>query len=405
MTAIDALQSSTLLSAPAAGPAIVDHVLVDRVRGRLASAGLPLAPKHVSAALRAEGRVIGDELVLAVYEVLQSDAAGAGPLTPFLRDPDVTDILVNGPDDVWVDRGAGLQRVRLQLGGEASVRRLAQRLAGAAGRRLDDASPYTDGRLPIGVRMHAVLPPIAPGGTCICLRVARHRSFTLDELVQAGTVPREGADVLKMLVASRCAFLVIGGTGTGKTTVLSTLLALASPAERLVLVEDSGELRPDHPHVVRLESRPPNLEGAGVVTMRDLVRQALRMRPDRLVVGEVRGAEVVELLAALNTGHEGGCGTLHANAPTDVPARVEALAVAAGLNRAAAHSQLAAGLDAVLHLVRDRDGRRVVRDIGVLEQEGSGLVRVVPALAFHATGIRELAGSAKLESVLARRLP
>jgi pilus assembly protein CpaF len=405
MTAIDAMLPSTLLAVPAADPAIVDHALVDQVRSRLAGAGLPLAPHHVSAALRAEGRVVGDELVLAVCEVLESDAVGAGPLTPFLRDPDVTDILVNGPDDVWVDRGAGLQRVRLRLGDEASVRRLAQRLAGAAGRRLDDASPYTDGRLPIGVRIHAVLPPIAPGGTCICLRVARRRSFTLDELVQAGTIPGEGAAVLRMLVAARCAFLVIGGTGTGKTTVLSTLLALASPDERLVLVEDASELRPAHPHVVRLESRPPNVEGAGAVTMRDLVRQALRMRPDRLVVGEVRGAEVVELLAALNTGHEGGCGTLHANAATDVPARVEALAVGAGMNRAAAHSQLAAGLHAVLRLVRDGEGRRVVRDIAVLEQEDSGLVRVVPALAFHSTGIRELEGSAKLESVLARRLP
>jgi pilus assembly protein CpaF len=177
--------------------------------------------------------------------------------------------------------------------------------------------------------------------------------------------------------------LVSGGTGTGKTTVLSALLSEVSAGERIVLVEDSAELRPEHSHVVRLEARPGNHEGAGAVSLRDLVRQALRMRPDRLVVGEVRGGEVVELLAALNTGHDGGSGTIHANSPADVPARVEALAVAAGLDRPAVHSQLAAGLQAVVHLVRDRDGQRRVASIGVLEREPTGLVVVVPAIEFR----------------------
>ena len=254
-------------------------------------------------------------------------------LEPLLADPAVTDVLVNGPGEVWVDRGDGLERVAVRFADEGAVRRLAVRLATSAGRRLDDAQPWVDARLAGGVRLHAVLPPIAAGGTCVSLRVPRPRVFDLAELVAAGAVPQDGAVLLGRLVAARVAFLVSGGTGTGKTTLLSALLSLADDGDRLLLVEDACELAPRHPHVVRLESRPANVEGAGAVTLRDLVRQALRMRPDRLVVGEVRGAEVVDLLAALNTGHEGGSGTLHANSAHDVPARLEALAAVAGMSR------------------------------------------------------------------------
>ena len=238
-----------------------------------------------------------------------------------LDDPDTCDVLVNGPHEVWVDRGRGLERTDAVFADEAAVRRFAQRAATIAGRRLDDASPMVDVRMPDGIRLHAVLPPISPVGTVVSIRVGRRRSFTLAELASVGTVTRAMGDALTALVHSRRAFLVTGGTGSGKTTLLATLLGLVHAHERIVLVEDSGELRPDCAHVVRLEARPPNVEGAGEVTLRDLVRQALRMRPDRLVVGEVRGAEVVDLLAALNTGHDGGCGTVHANASTDVPAR------------------------------------------------------------------------------------
>lgn len=197
-------------------------------------------------------------------------------------------------------------------------------------------------------------------------------------------MPPGGERVLRALIEARLSFLISGGTGTGKTTLLSTLLGLVGARERIVLAEDSAELRPDHPHVVRLEGRPANQEGAGLVELRDLVRQALRMRPDRLVVGEVRGHEVTELLAALNTGHEGGCGTVHANTATDVPARLEALGTAAGLDRAALHSQLAAALSAVIHLVRDRDGRRRIAEVHVLERDAAGLVVPVPALRWGA---------------------
>ena len=359
----------------AAGPD-VDPSLLERVRRRVAVGAGPPSPAAVAAALREEGGpLLGDADPRRVLRALQSEIAGAGPLEPLLRDPAVTDVLVNGPREVWVDRGSGLERAAVRFADDAAVRRLAQRLAAPSGRRLDDAQPWVDARLPGGVRLHAVLAPVAPGGTCLSLRVARSRVFALDELVAAGSVPPDGAELLRRLVRSRAAFLVTGGTGTGKTTLLSALLSLVPVGDRLLLVEDAGELAPAHPHVVRLEARPANLEGAGAVTLRDLVRQALRMRPDRVVVGEVRGAEVVDLLAALNTGHEGGCGTLHANSAADVPARLEALASAAGLDRAALHSQLAAGLRLAVHLCRDAaTGRRRVAEVDVLVRDVGGLV-------------------------------
>ena len=229
--------------------------------------------------------------------------------------------------------------------------------------------------------MHAVLPPISGQGTCLSLRIPRRRVFTLPELVDVGMLPEQGADILARLVAQRAAFLVSGGTGSGKTTLLNSLLSVVDPGERVVVVEDSAELQPDHPHVVRLQARPPNTEGSGEVTVRDLVRQALRMRPDRVVVGEVRGAEVVDLLAALNTGHEGGCGTVHANSAADVPARLESLALPAGLSRQGLHAQVAAGLRAVVHVVRSP--RRRVAGVALLHRDAAGWVSTVPAVVFR----------------------
>lgn len=358
---------------------------VDAVRERLAREPGELTPHRVSEALRSAGRPVGDATVLAVYEALRRDVVGAGPLEPLLRLTGVTDVLVNGADQVFLDRGGGLEPAPVTFPDEAAVRRLAQRLAAAAGRRLDDASPYADLRLGDGTRFHAVLAPLARPGTVISLRVPSDRVFTLADLEASGTVPAPLGEVLRAIVAARCAFLLSGGTGTGKTTLLASLLSLVPPHERIVLVEDASELRPSHPHVVGLEGRPANIEGAGAVEVRTLVRQALRMRPDRLVVGEVRGAEVVDLLAALNTGHEGGCGTLHANSAADVPARIEALALAAGLAREAAHSQLASGVDLVLHLTR-RGGVRRLAEVGVPQRDDAGLVRIVAALRTDGDG-------------------
>ncbi|NEC84988.1 TadA family conjugal transfer-associated ATPase [Streptomyces sp. SID12501] len=353
--------------------------LLDSVRQWLAESGAEATPARVAQALREQGRVLGDAEVLGAAERLRSELVGTGPLEALLADPRVTDVLVAAPDRVWVDRGGGLELTAVSFPDAGAVRRLAQRLAAVAGRRLDDARPWVDARLPDGTRLHAVLPPVAVGCTCLSLRVVRPRAFTLDELMAAGTVPPGGDRVLRALLDAQLSFLISGGTGCGKTTLLSALLGLVGPGERIVLAEDSAELRPDHPHVVRLETRPANQEGAGLVTLEDLVRQALRMRPDRLAVGEVRGPEVVHLLAALNTGHS-GCGTVHANAAADVPARLEALGTAAGLDRAALHSQLAAALSVVLHLVRDRAGRRRIAEVHVLERDPSGLVVTVPAL-------------------------
>lgn len=360
--------------------------LLESVREVLASEPGELTPHRVADALRRQGAPVGDATVLAVHEALEREVVGAGPLEPLLRTPGVTDVLVNGPEEVLLDRGEGLEPAYVRFPDEDAVRRLAQRLAARGGRRLDDAVPHVDVRLPDGTRFHAVLAPVAKPGTLLSLRVPGSRVFGLGDLVGAGTLTGEGARLLRRLVEARVAFLVSGGTGCGKTTLLNTLLSLADPRERLVLVEDAAELRPEHPHVVGLEARPANIEGVGTIGLEVLVRQALRMRPDRLVVGEVRGAEVVDLMAALNTGHEGGCGTLHANSAVDVAARIEALALAAGLPREAAHSQLASAVGVVVHLDRSRGGTRRLRQVAVPVRGGDGLVRMVEAVRFTDEG-------------------
>ena len=381
----------------------VSAELLERVRGILAAQGSEPTPARVAAALRSDGGVFGDSTVLAVVAALRREALGAGPLDGLLSEPGITDILVNGPNEVFVDRGSGLERVTVRTGDEPAVRRLATRLAATAGRRLDDATPYVDVRLADGTRFHAVLSPVAAPGTCLSLRVPSRKVLGLDDLIAAGSLSIGGASVLRDLLDARLAFLISGGTGTGKTTLLNSLLSLVNPAERLVLVEDSSELRPDHPHVVRLEARPPNVEGSGEISMRELVRQALRMRPDRLVVGEVRGAEVVDLLSALNTGHEGGCGTVHANSAADVPARLEALGALAGLNRDALHSQMSSALHAVVHLVRGPDGLRRVAEIRTLTRQPNGLTTTTPAVELTPDGKVTLhAGAPRFTTLLSQ---
>ena len=281
--------------------------LIERVRERLAAENAPLRPNVVAAAIRAEsGGVLGDAEVLSNLRVLQTELTGAGILEPLLCADGTTDVLVAAPDAVWVDDGNGLRRSSIRFDDEAAVRRLAQRLALAAGRRLDEAQPWVDGQLSglgtgqFTVRLHAVLPPIAADGTCLSLRVLRPASQDLAALTATGTIAAQAAALLDQLIRARLAFLISGGTGAGKTTLLAATLGAVAPDERIVCVEDAAELAPRHPHLVKLVARCANVEGIGEVTVRDLVKQALRMRPDRIVVGEVRGAEVVDLLAALN---------------------------------------------------------------------------------------------------------
>ena len=357
--------------------------LIDRVRERLAAEPGPLRPNVVAAAIRAEsGGVLGDSEVLSSLRVLQTELTGAGILEPLLCAEGTTDVLVTAPDAVWVDDGNGLRRSAIRFSDEAAVRRLAQRLALSAGRRLDEAQPWVDGQLTglgagqFTVRLHAVLPPIAADGTCVSLRVLRPATQDLTALARAGAIAAEAATLIRDIIAARLAFLISGGTGAGKTTLLAAVLGAVAPCERIVCVEDAAELAPAHPHLVKLVARCANVEGVGAVTVRDLVRQALRMRPDRIVVGEVRGAEVVDLLAALNTGHDGGAGTVHANSPAEVPARLEALAALGGLGRAALHSQLAAAVQVVLHVSRGGSGVRRLTEIGVLERGSDDRVRV-----------------------------
>jgi pilus assembly protein CpaF len=303
------------------------------------------------------------------------DWSDFGPLAPYLALPAVTDVLVAADGALWLDEGAGLRRDTAWSLPEPELRALAVRLIARGGRHVDEASPCADVRIRDGVRVHVVLPPISTGGTLISVRVPRAARLSLDELEESGMVTRGQTDALRGAVAARRNVLVTGATGSGKTTLLAALLALAPPSERIVVVEDVAELRVAHPHVVGLEARQANLEGAGEVGLARLVREALRMRPDRLVVGECRGAEVRELFAALNTGHDGGAGTLHANSLADVPARIEALGALAGLDAFAVARQAASAIGLVVHLGRPA-GRRRVEALGTLVVDPSGRLQV-----------------------------
>lgn len=356
--------------------------LLEALQSRLADLGRAYTHSDVAHAMRGLGTVVTDQTLLEAMEALRLHSTGAGPLEGLLRSPGVTDVVVNGTQGVFVDRGSGLEPSGVTLADPSEVRRLAIRLAATAGRRLDDAQPFVDGRLPDGTRLHAVLEPLATPGTLISLRVPARHALDLDELGRRGTFTTAGRAALEALVTSKVAFLVSGGTGSGKTTLLAALLGRVPPSERIVVVEDSAELRLDHPHWVRLEGRPPNTEGAGAITLTALVRQALRMRPDRVVLGEVRGAELTDLLAALNTGHEGGCGTIHANSVTDVPARLEALAALGGMGREACHAQVSAALRVVLQLRRIPGGDRQLHQVGLVQRGDDGWMRVHEAVTW-----------------------
>ncbi|WP_422115554.1 TadA family conjugal transfer-associated ATPase [Brachybacterium sp. UNK5269] len=352
--------------------------------------------------LRRQGRVLGAAATLELTARLRDHVDGLGPLQALIA-PGVTDLLVNDDGAVWVDDPDGLRRAGVRLRpGEA--RELAVRLATVGGRRLDDAVPWADAHLPTGIRFHAVLPPLSPGGTIISLRLPATRRLSLDDLEQLGAIEPTSRAVLQAIIISRLPFLVTGGTGTGKSTLLAAMLREAPPGERIVVVEDVLELAVDHPHVVHLQSRHANSEGAGAVDLTALVRQSLRMRPDRIVLGECRGAEIRELLQALNTGHEGGCGTVHANAARDVPARLEALGALGGLGRAALAAQVASALEVVVHLGR-RDGVRALEEIALLRRGEDGMLQAETALRLWDGHLAEGPAAAALTARIGRAAP
>lgn len=372
---------------------------LEALQGILGKLGRPHTPADVAGALRGLGVVVSDHVMLDTMDALRRNSVGAGPLEDLLRLPGVTDVLVNGTDGVFIDRGQGLERTDLVMFDDDQVRRLAIRLATAAGRRLDDSQPFVDGRLADGTRLHAVLSPVASPGTCLSLRVPAPTRWSLLQCLERGTLSAAAHDVLAGIVAHRVPFVISGGTGSGKTTLLAAMLALVPVSERIVVVEDARELAPAHPHCIRLESRPANTEGVGAISLTALVRQALRMRPDRIVLGEVRGGELCDMLTALNTGHEGGCGTVHANSVGDVPARLEALAALGGLGRDACHAQLASALRVAVHVRRWPDGSRGVAEIGLFVRGADGLVVIEPAVDFSTNGVRWLGGGSALRTL------
>jgi pilus assembly protein CpaF len=334
----------------------------------------------VARAIREEGVLLAPPALGRLVRDLADELAGLGPVSALLRDPAVTDVLVNGPDEVWVERGGALERTAVRFPDAAAVQAAVLRVIGPLGLRLDRARPHVDARLPDGSRLHALLPPLAPHGPLVTVRKFAAVALGWDDLAAVDAVPAPAADLLRTAVADRRSLLIVGRTGTGKTTLLNLLVSEVADTERVVVIEDAPELRPRHAHVVRLETRPPNADGAGEVTIRDLVRQSLRMRPDRIVVGEVRGVELVDVLAALATGHEGCMTTVHARAADEALVRLEGMALLAGLPLEAARAQIELGIDTIAVLARGPANRRGLLAIADLTPRpaATGPLRTTP---------------------------
>jgi pilus assembly protein CpaF len=348
--------------------------LIERARAG-ESAGNGALDEEVRELVEREAAPLPDAEREALRERVLLLATGLGPLEPLLADPSVDEVMVNGPDAVYVERRGQLERAAVSFASEAELVHAIERVLAPLGRRVDEAAPLCDARLADGSRVNVVIPPLALSGPCLTIRRFRREGFSLRELVAGGTLDRELAELLALCVAARASILVSGGTGCGKTTTLNALSGAIPGEERIVTIEDAAELRLRQRHVVRLESRPANLEGRGEVTIRQLVRNALRMRPDRIVVGEVRGAEALDMLQALNTGHDGSLTTLHANSPADAVRRLETLALMAGIGlpAEAVREQVASALDLVVHQARLPDGSRVIEAVTEVVRVAGGV--------------------------------
>jgi pilus assembly protein CpaF len=320
--------------------------------------------------LREEGAILSAAALAKVVNQVSDEVVGLGPIERLLRDPEVSEVMVNGADDVYVERKGRVEKVEgLFVEGEEQVLHLIERIVSPLGLRVDESCPYVDARLPDGSRVNAIIPPLSLCGPVITIRKFSLRAFSPEDLVRLGTV---GSDVMRFLgacVRARMNLVVSGGTGSGKTTLLNVLSSFIPAEERLITIEDAAELRLSQPHVVSLEARPPNVEGAGEVSVRALVRNALRMRPDRIIVGEVRGGEALDMLQAMNTGHEGSMSTAHANSPRDLLSRLETMALMSDVDLPMSHvrEQIAGALDLIIHTSRLPDGRRVAVEVAAVE--------------------------------------
>jgi pilus assembly protein CpaF len=322
---------------------------------------------------------------------ISDDILGHGPIERLLADDSVTEIMVNGPFDIWVERQGRLYQTTVRFNDDSHLRRIINKMVAQVGRRIDESSPMVDARLPDGSRVNAVIPPLSLSGPLITIRKFANKRLDLQEMIRLGTLTQETVEFLDRCIAAQLNILISGGTGTGKTTLLNALSQGVSDSERIVTIEDAAELQLKQQHVLRLEGRPKNIEGQGEITIRDLVRNALRMRPDRIIVGEVRGAEALDMLQAMNTGHDGSLTTVHANAPRDALARIETMVLMAGydLPLRAIRQQVASALDMILHLERLEDGSRRVTAITEVQRMESDVITLQEIFAFKIENIRQ----------------
>jgi pilus assembly protein CpaF len=348
------------------GPRLYDATLSDREVQDLVHA-------KVRELLDQEELLLSGQEKAQIIQQIGDSILGLGPLEPFIRDPDVTEVMVNNTDTIYVERAGKIYWTGAKFFNEEQLRRTIDKIVGRVGRRIDEASPYVDARLPDGSRVNAIIPPLALDGPVLTIRKFAAEPFQVHDLISFGTFTPGLAEFLDKCVQGRVNMIVSGGTGAGKTTTLNVLSSFIPDDERIITIEDAAELRLQQPHVVRLESRPPNIEGRGQVAVRDLVRNSLRMRPDRIVVGETRGGEALDMLQAMNTGHDGSISTVHANAPRDVISRLETMTLMAGMELTvrAIREQIASALDVIVHQSRLKDGtRRITHVTEVVGMEG-----------------------------------